>query len=173
MAFRRNALQLLMNVAHRRPTIPMMQPESGQLLQRLKPLFQENFERFGELGAAVSVWQNGKPILDLCGGFRDARRESPWAADTLVLVWSATKGIGCACVLHALQEHNIDINQRVAKFWPEFAQVGKEEITFAQLLSHQTTGCRSHPARSCENSFRMDRSKRPVSRSVVRFQPYP
>ena len=141
MAFRRNALQLLMNVAHRRPTIPMMQLESGQLLQRLKPLFQENFERFGELGAAVSVWQNGKPILDLCGGFRDARRESPWAADTLVLVWSATKGIGCACVLHALQEHNIDINQRVAKFWPEFAQVGKEEITFAQLLSHQAGLC--------------------------------
>jgi CubicO group peptidase (beta-lactamase class C family) len=118
-----------------------MQLESGQLFQRLKPLFQENFEKFGELGAAVSVWQNGKPIVDLYGGFRDAHREKPWAADTLVLVWSATKGIGSACVLHALQEHNINISERVAKFWPEFAQAGKEKITVAQLLSHQAGLC--------------------------------
>src|SRR6266478_1778307 len=85
---------------------PAMQLESGQLLQprKLSGLFQENFEKFGELGAAVSVWQNGKPIIDLYGGFRDVHREKPWAADTLVLIWSATKGIGSACVLHVLQE---------------------------------------------------------------------
>jgi CubicO group peptidase (beta-lactamase class C family) len=118
-----------------------MQLESGQLLQRLKPLFQENFERFGELGAAVSVWQNGKPIIDLYGGFRDVHCEKPWAADTLVLVWSATKGIGSACVLHALQEHRIDISQRVAQFWPEFAKAGKDKVTLAQLLSHQAGLC--------------------------------
>ncbi|MGH7982007.1 MAG: serine hydrolase domain-containing protein [Candidatus Udaeobacter sp.] len=118
-----------------------MQLESGELLQRLKPLFLENFEKFGELGATVSVWQNGKPITDLYGGFRDVHREEPWAADTLVLVWSATKAIGSACVLHALQEHNIDISERVAEFWPEFAQGGKEEITLAQLLSHQAGLC--------------------------------
>src|SRR5215831_14404685 len=118
-----------------------MQLESGLLLQRLKPLFQENFEKLGELGAAVSVWQNGKPIIDLYGGFRDAHREKPWTADTLVLVWSATKGIGSACILHALQEHQIDINQHVAGFWPEFAQAGKDKVTLAQLLSHQAGLC--------------------------------
>jgi len=89
----------------------------------------------------VSVWQNGKTIIDLYGGFRDVHREKPWAADTLVLVWSATKGIGSACVLHALQEYKIDISRRVAEFWPEFAQTGKEEITLAQLLSHQAGLC--------------------------------
>jgi CubicO group peptidase (beta-lactamase class C family) len=118
-----------------------MQLESGQLLQRLKPLFQENFEKFGELGAAVSIWQNGKPVLDLYGGFRDARRETPWTSDTLVLVWSATKGIGSACVLHVLQERRIGLDRRVAEFWPEFAQAGKERISFAQLLSHQAGLC--------------------------------
>jgi CubicO group peptidase (beta-lactamase class C family) len=118
-----------------------MQLESSQLLQRLKPLFRENFEKLGELGAAVSVWQNGKPIVDFYGGFRDARREKPWTGDTLVLVWSATKGIGNACLLHALQEHKIDITQRVSEFWPEFAQAGKEKITLAQLLSHQAGLC--------------------------------
>jgi CubicO group peptidase (beta-lactamase class C family) len=118
-----------------------MQLESGQLLQRLKPLFQENFEKFGELGAAVSVWQNGKPIIDLCGGFCDAHRENPWTSDTLVLVWSATKGIGSACVLHVLQEHNVNLDRRVAEFWPEFSQGNKEKITLAQLLSHQAGLC--------------------------------
>jgi CubicO group peptidase (beta-lactamase class C family) len=118
-----------------------MQLESGQLLQRLKPLFQENFEKFGELGAAVSVWQNGKPIIDLYGGFRDARRENPWTSDTLVLVWSATKGIGSACVLHVLQQHNINLDRRVAEFWPAFSQGSKERITLAQLLSHQAGLC--------------------------------
>ena len=118
-----------------------MQLESSQLLQHLKPLFQENFERFGELGAAVSVWQNGKPIIDLYGGFRDARRENPWTSDTLVLVWSATKGIGSACVLHVLQEHSINLERRAAEFWPEFAQSRKNEITLAQLLSHQAGLC--------------------------------
>jgi CubicO group peptidase (beta-lactamase class C family) len=118
-----------------------MQLESSQLLQRLKPLFQENFEKLGELGAAVSVWQNGKPIIDLYGGFRDARRENPWTSDTLVLVWSATKGIGSACVLHVLQEHKINLDRRVTEFWPQFAQAGKEKITLAQLLSHQAGLC--------------------------------
>ena len=118
-----------------------MQLDPSQLLQRLKPLFQENFEKLGELGAAVSVWQNGKAIVDLYGGFREARRENPWTSDTLVLVWSATKGIGSACVLHALQEHKITLDQRVSDFWPEFAQAGKEKITLAQLLSHQAGLC--------------------------------
>ncbi len=118
-----------------------MQLESARLLQRLKPLFQENFEKFGELGAAVSVWQNGKPIVDLYGGFRDAHRENPWTSDTLVLVWSATKGIGSACVLHVLQGHGINLDERVAEFWPEFTQAGKQEITLAQLLSHQAGLC--------------------------------
>ena len=118
-----------------------MQSEARQLLQRLKPLFQENFEKLGELGAAVSIWQDGKPVVDLYSGFCDARHGKPWEANTLVLVWSATKGIGSACVLHVLQEHRIGIDRLVAEFWPEFAQSGKEKITFAQLLSHQAGLC--------------------------------
>jgi CubicO group peptidase (beta-lactamase class C family) len=118
-----------------------MQLDSGRLLQRLKPLFQENFEKLGELGAAVSVWQNGKPLIDLYGGFCDARRENPWTSDTLVLVWSATKGLGSACVLHALPEHKITLDRHVAEFWPEFGQAGKEQITLAQLFSHQAGLC--------------------------------
>jgi CubicO group peptidase (beta-lactamase class C family) len=115
--------------------------DPGKVLQRLKPLFQENFEKLGELGAAVSVWQNGKSLIDLYGGFCDAAREKPWTADTVVLVWSATKGIGSACVLHALQGQKIELNRSVAEFWPEFAQADKDKITLGQLLSHQSGLC--------------------------------
>ncbi len=107
----------------------------------IRARFADNFATRGELGAAVSIWQNGKAVLDLSGGFRDARREQPWTNDTLVLIWSATKGIGSACLLHALQENKIDISQCVAEFWPEFARNGKDKITIAQLLSHQAGLC--------------------------------
>ena len=118
-----------------------MQLDADELRQRLTPLFRENFENFGELGAAASILQNGKPLIDLYSGFCDARHEKPWEANTLVLVWSATKGIGSACVLHVLQEHRIGIDRGVAEFWPEFAQAGKEKITLSQLLSHQAGLC--------------------------------
>ena len=114
-----------------------MQLNADELRGRLEPLFQENFEKFGELGAAISVWQNGNELLEFHGGFRDAQREQPWTEDTIVLIWSATKGLGSACLLHVLQEHKIDIERRVREFWPEFAQAGKEKITLAVLLSHQ------------------------------------
>jgi CubicO group peptidase (beta-lactamase class C family) len=118
-----------------------MQLDADELRQRLTPPFRENFEELGELGAAVSIWQNGKPIVDLYSGFCDTRHEKPWEADTLVLIWSATKGIGSACVLHVLQERRIGIDRCVAELWPEFAQAGKERITFSQLLSHQAGLC--------------------------------
>jgi CubicO group peptidase (beta-lactamase class C family) len=114
-----------------------MHLDAEKLRPRLEPLFQKNFDLFGELGAAFSVWQNGKPLVDLYGGFCDAGREKPWTADTAVLVWSATKGIGSACVLHALQQQKIELNRPVAEFWPEFGQAGKDKITLGQLLSHQ------------------------------------
>ena len=118
-----------------------MQLDPDELRAGVEPLFQENFEQHGELGAAVSIWQHGRPVLDLHGGFRDARRETPWNADTIVLFWSATKGLGAACLLHVLQEHGISLERRVAEFWPEFAQAGKTDITIAQLMSHSAGLC--------------------------------
>src|SRR5262249_59880814 len=102
---------------------------------------RESFANRGELGVAVSVWQNGKPMVDLHGGFCDAGRTKPWKADTVVLVWSATKGLGSACVLHVLERQKIELNRRVAEFWPEFAQADNDKITLGQLLSHQAGLC--------------------------------
>jgi CubicO group peptidase (beta-lactamase class C family) len=110
---------------------------ADNLAARIKPLFEENFSRFGELGAAVSIWQHGAPLLELEGGYRDAQRQTPWSEETIGLFWSATKGLGSSCLLHLLQERGLGLERRVADFWPEFGQRGKEKITLAQLLSHQ------------------------------------
>jgi CubicO group peptidase (beta-lactamase class C family) len=114
-----------------------MQLNADELRARIEPLFHENFEKFGELGAAISIWQNGEPLLDLHGGFCDTRREHAWTEETIVAIWSATKGLGSACLLHVLQQYKIDIERRIGEFWSEFAQAGKENVTVAQLLSHQ------------------------------------
>ena len=114
-----------------------MQLNHDELRGRLEPMFQQNFEKYGELGAAVSIWQNGEPLVNLHGGFRDAGREHPWTDNTIVLIWSATKALGSACLMHVLQKHEIDLERRVAEFWPKFEQAGKGQITVAQLVSHQ------------------------------------
>ncbi len=109
----------------------------SQIQDQLSSAFQQNFDQGLEVGAAFALYHHGEKIISLYGGWRDAAKTQPWTEDTLTLIWSAGKGIASACLLHALQEKNISLEERVAAFWPEFAQAGKEKITIAQLLSHR------------------------------------
>lgn len=104
---------------------------------RVTRAFEANFSKGREVGAALSIWQHGREVLNLCAGFRDAARQSPWQSDTLVLIWSATKGIASACALHAIESSGLDLDARIAGFWPEFGRAGKENITIGQVLSHR------------------------------------
>ncbi len=106
-------------------------------LEKLSALFEENFTAFGELGASVCVWREGREVLSLAGGFCDRARTEPWTAETPVLFWSATKGLAAACLLHACQERGVALDTRVAELWPDFAQAGKERVTLAEMLSHR------------------------------------
>ncbi len=109
----------------------------GVNLERIASLFADNFTAHGELGASLCVWHEGREVLSLAGGFKDRAKTEPWTEQTMVLVWSATKGPAAACVLHACQEYHVDPNSPVAEVWPEFAQAGKERVTIAELLSHR------------------------------------
>ncbi len=106
-------------------------------MDSLRSAFDENFALYGELGAAVSVWRDGKEIAGFAGGWQDRQKTKPWTMDTPVLVWSATKGPAAACVLHAMQERGLSLMDRVAEVWPEFAQEGKEQVTLGQALCHE------------------------------------
>ncbi|MGV9247268.1 serine hydrolase domain-containing protein [Streptomyces sp. NPDC003710] len=112
----------------------------GEVAPGFEPVraaFMENFTRHGDLGAAVCVYRNGRPVVDLWGGVADAETGRPWTRDTLQLVYSATKG-ATATAAHMLVERGaLDLDAPVAKYWPEFAANGKADIPVRWLLSHQ------------------------------------
>jgi CubicO group peptidase (beta-lactamase class C family) len=99
--------------------------------------FRANFARGGELGAACAAYVRGEKVVDLWGGYRDAHRQDRWEEDTLVLVYSTSKGMAAMAVALANSRGLIDYDATVASYWPEFAQSGKGAITVRQLLSHQ------------------------------------
>lgn len=88
------------------------------------------------MGSALSIWQDGQEIVSLCGGCRDDAGKLPWQQDTLILIWSATKGMASACALHALDAAGLGLDARVSAIWPAFAGGGKSSITIGQVLSH-------------------------------------
>lgn len=104
---------------------------------KLREWFHGNFTERGELGAACAVAGPGGVTFSLEHGWRDRARKAPWTPDTLVLVWSATKGPAAACLLHLMEQCGATPETKVASFWPEFAQNGKEALTLGDILSHQ------------------------------------
>jgi CubicO group peptidase (beta-lactamase class C family) len=90
-----------------------------------------------EVGAAVAVYREGRKVVDLWGGFRNGITQAPWEQDTLVNVFSTTKGVASLAVAVAASHGFISYDAKVADYWPEFAQGGKDEITVRQLLAHQ------------------------------------
>lgn len=110
-------------------------------LGRARQWFDESFLERSELGASVSVWKDGQEVINMDHGFRDRNRQEPWTTDTLVPVWSATKGPAAASCLLALHDAKQDLEAPVRELWPEFAAGGKEEVTFLQVLSHTAGLC--------------------------------
>jgi CubicO group peptidase (beta-lactamase class C family) len=87
-------------------------------------------------GAALCVYHRGEKVVDIWGGVKDAEG-TPWQADTMSVSFSTTKGV-TATALHILVDRGLlDYDDPVAKFWPEFAREGKEQITIRHLLCHQ------------------------------------
>ena len=110
-------------------------------MRAVEEAFEKNFSAGLEVGAGLSIFRGNKEAVLLCRGFCDAARSLPWRDETLVLIWSATKGVAAACTLHAMQEAGADLHTRVADFWPEFGQAGKGALTLAHVLSHRVGLC--------------------------------
>jgi len=103
----------------------------------VREAFVENFARRRELGGACCAYHRGEIVVDLWGGVRNKLTGELWEQDTMVLVYSATKGLAAMTLALAHSRGWLDYEERVAKYWPEFAQQGKETITVRQLLAHQ------------------------------------
>lgn len=107
----------------------------------VRDTFARNFAEHNEVGAACAVYLRGELVVDLWGGLRDRAAGAPWESNTLVLVFSTTKGLAAMALAVAHSRGLFALDERVAAYWPEFAQGGKERITVRQLFAHQAGLC--------------------------------
>lgn len=124
-------------MASPRSAQPIVHGEVAPGFEEVRAEFARNFAERGELGAACAAYVRGRKVFDLWGGRRDERTGAPWERDTLVLVFSTTKGMAAMTFAVAHSRGLFELDEPVARYWPEFAQNGKEQITVRQLLAHQ------------------------------------
>lgn len=104
---------------------------------KVRDEFTRNFAERGEVGASVCVRIDGRTVVDLWGGLTDRAEKTPWARDTLCLIWSCTKGAVALCAHLLADRGQLDLDAPVVRYWPEFGQSGKEAIPVRWLLDHQ------------------------------------
>lgn len=107
-----------------------------QRFSKVRHAFEKNFTEGLEQGASIAVTYQGVPVVDLWAGFADEAGTRPWERDTIVNVYSTTKTMTALCALILADRGAIDFHAPVAKYWPEFAQNGKEHIEVRHLMSH-------------------------------------
>ncbi|GAA2093914.1 serine hydrolase domain-containing protein [Brevibacterium salitolerans] len=108
----------------------------GGRFESVSAVLSELIDSGEDVGASVAVLLEGRPVLDIWGGWADEQRTRPWTRDTLTNVWSTTKTMTALCALMLIDRGQLDPDERVAAYWPEFAQNGKENVLVRHLLSH-------------------------------------
>jgi CubicO group peptidase (beta-lactamase class C family) len=103
----------------------------------VRDVFRANFDKGAEVGAAFAAYHRGTKVVDLWGGIADPDTGRPWEEDTIILVFSTTKGMTAVCANMLAQEGLLDTDAPVVTYWPEFGRNGKEDIPVSYLLSHQ------------------------------------
>ena len=111
----------------------------GQWQEKFKPVvdaFAENFRIAGDVGASFAVVHKGELVVDIWGGHTDEARTTPWEENTITNVFSTTKTMTFLAALVLADRGLLDLHAPVAKYWPEFAQAGKEDVKVSHLLAH-------------------------------------
>ena len=103
----------------------------------VRAAIEANFASTGELGCSVAIFHRGRPVVDLVAGWTDQERSVPYTTDNLQVVFSTTKGIAATALAMCVDRGLVDYATPVSHYWPEFAAHGKDNITVAQLVSHQ------------------------------------
>lgn len=133
--------------------------------------FRKNFTHRGEIGAACAIYHRGEKVVDLWGGFLDPALSSPWREDSLLLQFSVSKGIAAICLALAHSRGYLDYDERVAAYWPEFGQKGKQQITVRQLLSHQAGLCAIDTPLTVEGLADLDQIAETLARQEPAWKP--
>jgi len=106
--------------------------------ERVRGAFARNFAEHDELGAAVCVFVDGEPVVDLWGGVADVNTGQPWERDTMNVLMSCSKGVTALCGHILIDRGQLDPDAPIARYWPEFAQKGKQDIPVRMAFNHQS-----------------------------------
>ena len=104
----------------------------------VRKVFEGNLASGADVGASFCATKDGEIIVDLWGGHADAEKTRPWVEDTIVNVYSTTKTMCALTALLVADRGELDFKAPVAKYWPEFAANGKQDVTVAHLMSHSS-----------------------------------
>ncbi|OAG45210.1 hypothetical protein AYO21_00558 [Fonsecaea monophora] len=104
--------------------------------EKVRKAFQEELDTGNELGASIAVNLKGENVVDIWGGHLDQTRTQPWNRDTIVNIWSSGKTIASLAGLVQVDRGQLDVDEKVSKYWPEFAANGKENVLVRHFLSH-------------------------------------
>jgi len=103
----------------------------------VKNIFESYFLKQEEIGASFAIYKQGKPLIDLHGGFKNQNKKS-WEENTIVNVFSATKGVYEIIVSILIDQNILDLEKYVSYYWDTFKQSNKREIKLKHILSHQS-----------------------------------
>jgi CubicO group peptidase (beta-lactamase class C family) len=99
--------------------------------------FVRNFDERHDLGSACTVYRDGRVVVDVWAGTADRRTGRPFDHDTATVIFSCTKGVMAVCAHLLVQEGRLDLDSPIARYWPEFAQAGKDAITVREAMAHR------------------------------------
>ncbi|WP_017931973.1 serine hydrolase domain-containing protein [Robiginitomaculum antarcticum] len=140
--------------------------------EAVRDVFTQHFETGQETGAGFCVYKDGETIVDLWGGHQDRAKEKPWQSDTLISVFSCTKFVTACVTALCVERGDFSYEDKVADHWSEFAQNGKDDVTIAQLLSHQAglSGI-TDPAWQAADWFDLDKLEATLAAQKPLFTP--
>ena len=100
-------------------------------------IFSQAIESEYELGASLAIEHKGKMVVNMFGGHKDLQRAKPWEQNTIVNVFSVTKGVTAICIARLIDEGRLDVDKKVSFYWPEYGCNGKEDTKVSDLLCHR------------------------------------
>jgi len=101
--------------------------------EKVKEVFQSQFQRGEEVSAQLCIYHRSKQVVDLW-----ASRDDPlYSGDSIQTIWSSTKNLTSLAIVMLVDQKLLKLSDRISKHWPEFGKMGKEDITVADMLRHE------------------------------------
>ena len=103
---------------------------------KVREAFEANLAGGADVGASFCATLEGETVVDLWGGWANEDEGRPWERDTIVNVYSTTKTMTALTALLVADRGELDFDAPVARYWPEFAAAGKQDVKVSHLMSH-------------------------------------